>query len=421
PYVASLRAWTLCGLFEPLARGGAAEAAVRADLGRHAAFLRPHLETDVGGNHLVKNLKALIGLAVAAGDTAGRRRWVERLRGEARRQVLADGGHYERAPAYHCQVLADLDDVVGLLAASGAAVPDDLPAAITRMRDWLRKIIGPDGTVPLLNDGYPVPADAVEHLLSGDLPGGHEPVSGGPAGPGCANPETTGPRTAGPGPAGLTGPSKAGEPAGPGTAGPGTAGPGPGRRRTARDSGDAWPDALPPDALPPPGVLPPDGISSAGAWTGSRLLADSGLAVLWAGGFHLVADVGPACPDTLPAHAHADTLAFLLWYDGVPLIVDTATSTYDPGAVRDHERSSAAHASLVVDGADSTEVWGAFRAGRRARPTIVRLALDGDTAVLTASHDGYRHLPGRPAHERTFTVRPERVTLTDRVTRTGRA
>ena len=25
-------------------------------------------------------------------------------------QVLPDGGHYERAPAYHCQVLADLID-----------------------------------------------------------------------------------------------------------------------------------------------------------------------------------------------------------------------------------------------------------------------------------------------------------------------
>ena len=36
----------------------------------HAGFLRRNLETDVGGNHLIKNLKALAGLAVFFGDDA---------------------------------------------------------------------------------------------------------------------------------------------------------------------------------------------------------------------------------------------------------------------------------------------------------------------------------------------------------------
>ena len=31
------------------------------ELAAHAGFLRRHLESDVGGNHLVKNLKALTG------------------------------------------------------------------------------------------------------------------------------------------------------------------------------------------------------------------------------------------------------------------------------------------------------------------------------------------------------------------------
>ena len=53
--------------------------------------------------------------------------------------------------------------------------------------------------------------------------------------------------------------------------------------------------------------------------------------------------------------------------DGEPLLIDTGTSTYAAGAVRDRERSTAAHNTLEVDGRDSTEVWGAFRAGRRAR------------------------------------------------------
>ncbi|WP_239346281.1 MULTISPECIES: heparinase II/III family protein [unclassified Frankia] len=337
PYVASLRAWTLCALFEPLARNSAVMPTMRADLGRHEAFLRLHLETDVGGNHLIKNLKALIGLAVTIGDTAETGRyhpWVDMLRAEVRHQVLTDGGHFERAPAYHCQVLADLDDVVGLLAATAAAVPDELTDAVIRMRQWLRVVVGPDGSVPLLNDGYPVPAGAVADLLSGGVA--------------------------------------------------------PTRRTSGRSP------------------------------TGLRLLAETGLAALRAGRWHLLADVGPACPDTLPAHAHADTLAFLLWWDGAPLIVDTATSTYEPGPVRAAERSTAAHATVVIDGIDSTEVWGAFRAGRRARPTIIQMAVDGGEAALTASHDGYRNLPGHPTHQRRFRVSADRVRIDDRVTGAGR-
>ncbi len=257
------------------------------------------------------------------------------LRAEVRRQVLTDGGHFERAPAYHCQVLADLGDVAGLLSAAGVPVPDELPDAITRMRHWLRAVLGPDGNVPLLGDGYPVPAEVVNDLLPAATAAG--------------------------------------------------------RRAPA----------------------------AAGAATGSRLLADTGLAVLRAGRWQLLADVGPPCPDTLPAHAHADTLAFLLWWDGTPVIVDTATSTYEPGPVRDVERSTAAHATVVLDGVDSTEVWGAFRAGRRARPTTVQMAVDERGAALTASHDGYRHLPGRPVHERRFRVSADRVRVDDRIRGTG--
>ncbi|WP_248833219.1 heparinase II/III family protein [Frankia sp. Mgl5] len=335
PYVASLRAWTLCGLWHPLVRGTAAEDAVRADLGLHRSFLRGHLETDVGGNHLLKNYKALIGLAVADTDGLDRRRWIGTLLGQLERQVLGDGGHYERAPAYHCQVLADLDDLASLLRAVSVDVPAALSEAIDRMRGWLADVLGPDQAVPLLNDGYPVPQAAVDDLLG-------------------SSPSTT-----------------------------------------------------------VPGSDPTDvAICS--------LLADSGLAVLRAGPWHLIADVGPPCPDDLPAHAHADTLSFLLWADGRPVLVDTGTSTYEPGPIRDTERSSAAHSTVVVDGSDSTEVWGAFRAGRRARPELIRVTCRNREATLTASHDGYRHLPGRPMHQRTWQLDPAGLILRDRITGAGR-
>ena len=63
PYPVALRAWSLCGMYRPLVAGTPVEQPVTASLATHAGFLRRHLETDVGGNHLIKNLKALIGLA----------------------------------------------------------------------------------------------------------------------------------------------------------------------------------------------------------------------------------------------------------------------------------------------------------------------------------------------------------------------
>ena len=51
---------------------------------------------------------------------------LRRLARQVGEQVLADGGHFERAPAYHCQVLADLIDVAGLLRASGREPPAEI-------------------------------------------------------------------------------------------------------------------------------------------------------------------------------------------------------------------------------------------------------------------------------------------------------
>jgi uncharacterized heparinase superfamily protein len=133
------------------------------------------------------------------------------------------------------------------------------------------------------------------------------------------------------------------------------------------------------------------------------VLPDTGLVRAVAGSWHLLADVGAPCPDELPAHAHADTLSCLVHLDGAPLLIDTGTSTYAPGRVRDYERSTAAHNTVEVDSTDSTEVWGAFRAGRRARVSRVIARADGDLLVV-AAHDGYRSLPGRPVHQRRWSL-----------------
>ena len=61
-------------------------------------------------------------------------RVLARLNRQLAMQVLPDGGHYERAPAYHCQVLADLIDVADLVRATGREPWPELADATSRMR-----------------------------------------------------------------------------------------------------------------------------------------------------------------------------------------------------------------------------------------------------------------------------------------------
>lgn len=141
------------------------------------------------------------------------------------------------------------------------------------------------------------------------------------------------------------------------------------------------------------------------ASTGNRppmtVLRHSGYVVLRHEHDQLTIDAGPVGPPHLPAHAHGDVLSFVLWADGVPLVVDPGTFAYT-GAGRASFRGTAAHNTVEVDGADQCEFWGDFRAS--FMPRIVRLDVNrrGDTVVVAARHDGYRRLADPVEHERWF-------------------
>lgn len=166
PYVVSLRAWTMCAAHAPLVAGEVWEHTYIGDMARHARYLRANLEFDVGGNHLVKNLKALVGLGIFLGDDVLLRFGIGHLRQQVAAQVLPDGGHFERSPSYHAQVLGDLIAVVGLARAAGVREPvlAPLAGAVEEMRVWLATMLLPDGAAPLLNDCLPVNAEQWEAL-----------------------------------------------------------------------------------------------------------------------------------------------------------------------------------------------------------------------------------------------------------------
>ena len=87
-------------------------------------------------------------------------------------------------------------------------------------------------------------------------------------------------------------------------------------------------------------------------------------------GDYLAIDAGALGPDHQPGHAHADYLSFELSLRGKRVITDTGIGTYEGGAARNYDRSTAAHNTLEVNGESSAEVWGSFRVGRRVVPEV---------------------------------------------------
>lgn len=123
-------------------------------LSHQMIYLERFLETDLRGNHLIKNLKAFLwagrcfegDLAKHWGDL-GKRLLIQELS----EQLLSDGTHCERSPAYHCQVLADLIECHQVLETGPLA--DQLGDAIQQMAGSLQWLVHPDGQIAQFNDG----------------------------------------------------------------------------------------------------------------------------------------------------------------------------------------------------------------------------------------------------------------------------
>lgn len=159
------------------------------------------------------------------------------------------------------------------------------------------------------------------------------------------------------------------------------------------------------------GLAPPHAAAAPGATS----LEASGYVRLARGPAVALLDVAPIGPDYLPGHAHADTLSFELSLHGRRVVVNAGTSRYGDDARRAFERSTAAHSTVQIGGTDSSEVWSGFRVGRRARPVGLRLQIDRLPWQVSCGHDGYRHLPGRPLHERNWQLDDAELVVRDRV------
>lgn len=89
------------------------------------------------------------------------------------------------------------------------------------------------------------------------------------------------------------------------------------------------------------------------------------------------------------------------------MIVDTGTSTYEEGKLRESQRSTAAHNTVEIAGLEQNELWKSFRVGRRGRIG------QGDFAEHSVTAE-YDYCAGRNTrHRRRFGFGPQGIEITD--------
>jgi uncharacterized heparinase superfamily protein len=129
------------------------DAAIEKSLVEQLRFLCHNLETDIRGNHLIRNIRCLMWAGKYFDCPESKSWWKTGLRllnKELNTQFLADGMHFELSPAYHCQVLCDLLDVATL-------VDDDarreMMIRLSPAAQAMVDLTHPDGLISLFSDG----------------------------------------------------------------------------------------------------------------------------------------------------------------------------------------------------------------------------------------------------------------------------
>ena len=137
--------------------GNKADDAVLQSLYQQAGYLARALEYHHPGYRLPIQLAALYAAGHFFEGTVAER-WrriaLPNLLAALEQQVLADGGHYQRAPMLHLLVLESLLDVLALIALEEEppAESEPLRGAAGAMLHWLRAMCHPDGGIALFND-----------------------------------------------------------------------------------------------------------------------------------------------------------------------------------------------------------------------------------------------------------------------------
>jgi hypothetical protein len=152
-----------------------------------------------------------------------------------------------------------------------------------------------------------------------------------------------------------------------------------------------------------------------GIYSALQPLSESGYRKINLKKYELFIDVGNIGPDYQPGHAHSDTFNFELQLNKKPFLVDKGISTYEKNEIRQNERGTASHNTVMINNMEQTDVWGGFRVGRRAKI----LNIIENESQIKAIHNGYKKLGIN--HERTFKWNDEKIEILDSLNKTAKA
>jgi hypothetical protein len=326
-------------------------------LGVSAHHVESHLSTYFSPNtHLLGEGVALFFIGTLCPELQAAPRWRRRgwgiVQQEARRQVRADGLHFEQSTYYHVYALDFFLHAAVLASLNEIPAPSEFEQIVEKMLEVLC-ILGRSGPVPRLGDDdggrlFDAGRNRAEHLL--------DPLATGAVLFGRGDFKFVS--------GGL-------------------------REETLWLLGEQGVEAL--DRLP-----------EAKPVQESVAMQASGLYVMTNadGDRQLVIDAGPQGAHTA-GHGHADALSVVANYGGRPLLIDPGTFEYaGKNSERNRFRGTPAHNTMVVDGRPQAEPRGPFAWTQLPR-VAAEVWITGRTFDLfVGSHDGYTRLPNPVLHRR---------------------
>lgn len=310
---------------------------INSNIHTQAQYLSRNIEYYLDANHVIMDGKGLVFAGVYLNNSSLLNQGISILENEYKRQVLSDGGHYERSPSYQVEVLSHYVESYILLIKNGLNEKGKiLIKPIEKMSRYLSSIIMPNGNIPLLNDSsldYPFKAEDLLQVSSIIL-----------------------------------------------------------KQKLF------YSNSLSDYAL---SILDSQDINIFNELIKFEKHSNIKNIILKESGYYIIKDLinneeiyilfdcGDGGPDYNLGHTHADSLNIILTVGNRELLIDSGTYTYKIGQDRNNYRSTLAHNTITIDNKNSSDIWSGFRVGKRAKSFIEKYVDNNDYTYIMAKHDGY--------------------------------
>lgn len=139
---------------------------IRKAIGIQLSFIKNNIEYHLLGNHVLINYISLSFTSLILQDELSFKSYFHKLVSQLELQIFEDGGHYERTPMYHAQILHLLLGLIYLMNKKSVAKNEIevLKLVCGRMMGWYSSISLNGVVLPLFNDTTVSMTPAYEYL-----------------------------------------------------------------------------------------------------------------------------------------------------------------------------------------------------------------------------------------------------------------